>query len=1289
MDIDLLKSSSPLIPVHIRMNVVSLTKDSESERNEKLFQILDDEGFNPSVSRALVFVDRRALAEELARTLNEGLRQPGRRADYFHAGMTSAERRSAYTAFREGGTTVLCATKAFGLGMDIPNVHVVVHFRAPGSLEDYVQEIGRAGRDGRTSHAYVILGPNDFSRALDRLTRSFLSQLDLQHLHHIVIDEHERTRNTTSDAHKFFLSLDRVASAWRRENASNTDVRLRLYWLEALGRIRLGDLRPGSIDLAVLKDWTLLNSASVGKGPRQLGEYLNSKAQKRFPHRMSLLLSEAIANLKAVDLPNSDKVYDCLRELVRVGYVSLQRNLLLRSADRNAELNSMSGTFTPPRLLAALSLIDWIRDQFDEDASTKRFGVRELEGILRKEAEASEVFHPDQFPWLGDELQRQAGAAREVKSIGTAVWPVLKLLRALGLVENKLATEEGKAIRSLALRYQGDWFRQFEVIPDWVMAVLTTISFAHARNEEAFEVNAGDLLSHRLLEPNTLTELPTVSQIEAILRFLRDLGYLDAVDKFMPVEYEVELLHRDGLDLNVNGKDSDVLRQFDEQKRLRRLRLAALETVVEITKTAPEQARSLVTNYFDQQDREAVQKLLSTQLGKGHPILRRLLEEALDELVLGGGADPDKRTGGLTEEQRQVYDAQLDHNLLVVAGPGSGKTHVLLARLLRLVHVEHVAPRKILVLAFTRAVVSELQHRLRDYSQRLGYNTLARDVRIRTFHSFAMSVLRENGAVVTPREELISQVVEHLRSHPQTHRTLSDRFDFVFVDEFQDVHGDRQNLLSQLTFGPTPAASQRSKVRILAVGDDDQSIFEYDNFDKAMDSVKRMEDFERRFHATKITLTTNFRSTQQIIDANQQYLAALRGRIKNRERLVTGRIGCVGFAGEAPSGSNIVNVVSETLELLRAIPLTQRRRRPSPSGSDVIDNTVAVLGRTNADVYRVREEIQSSFGSSCKVLVQGDESRFEMRRDVIESLEKLASLKPAPTVPTIQSALRSILTTSPINKWHSCPDPNDHELLALAQDFRLQADPDSTTDDFVDYVREMSNNGNYLRVYIRYMSERNPNEDRMILSSIHKVKGLEFPAVVMLPSLLGVDDIDSEQRVSYVGGTRAEDVLVLIAGEREDKLLRREPYQTPDRQLDGIGVEPKLSDLLFSSFAYNEVLWTRDPQALIRGMRTGDEVVVKRNRGSNNPFGVWLPNGKALGLLASHRNKGSLASKLDRSFPNSQQFGGLTISGIYRRRVVDDPTTEAYIDRLHPDVLKLGYFYVPEIAGFARPLDGG
>lgn len=118
---------------------------------------------------AIVYVRNRRMTAEIA----AHLKSVGISAEYFHAGLLHDEKIERQNRWKSGETRVIVSTNAFGMGIDKPDVRLVVHLNMPGSLEEYYQEAGRAGRDEKRAYAVYLCGTSDVSSLKKRLSTEF------------------------------------------------------------------------------------------------------------------------------------------------------------------------------------------------------------------------------------------------------------------------------------------------------------------------------------------------------------------------------------------------------------------------------------------------------------------------------------------------------------------------------------------------------------------------------------------------------------------------------------------------------------------------------------------------------------------------------------------------------------------------------------------------------------------------------------------------------------------------------------------------------------------------------------------------------------------------------------------------------------------------------------------------------------------------------------------------------------------------------------------------------------
>ena len=129
------------------------------QKEDRLLRIL-----NRVPGTGIVYVRSRRQTQRVA----SWLQRQGIAADYYHAGLSTQERSDRQDAWLQNQTRVIVSTNAFGMGIDKPDVRVVVHLDLPDSLEAYYQEAGRAGRDGQKAYAVMLYTPGDLEQLRQR-----------------------------------------------------------------------------------------------------------------------------------------------------------------------------------------------------------------------------------------------------------------------------------------------------------------------------------------------------------------------------------------------------------------------------------------------------------------------------------------------------------------------------------------------------------------------------------------------------------------------------------------------------------------------------------------------------------------------------------------------------------------------------------------------------------------------------------------------------------------------------------------------------------------------------------------------------------------------------------------------------------------------------------------------------------------------------------------------------------------------------------------------------------------
>lgn len=1055
---------------------------------------------------AIVYCATRKQAEDVAQFLAE----KGLAAGCFHAGLSPERRKDVQQAFIRGDLRVIAATNAFGMGIDKPDVRVVLHADVPGSLENYLQEAGRAGRDRKVARCVLLYAADDVEKQFGMSARSRLTQREVNAILRALRRFDRRKRGGGEViATAGEILLEEEDGAFARDSATDdTRVRTAVSWLEEAALLSREENRVQVFPSS-------LRVASFDQARARL-----SKAGLQTDYQRSLLV--IVKALLAAD-PDEGVSTD---ELMGVSGLNPER---LRKAMADLETLGIASDDT--------ALTAFVH------AGTERSSRRRLEEAAALEAALVEQLReaaPDLA--VGEStLLHLRHATQRLRDLGHAQALPEKLLRIVRSIANDGRGEEGHG--SFGLRRLDAETLRVTLQRPW-RDLEKTASLRRAAAQRMLEHLLASLppgsRGADLLAETTLGKLlAAVKSDLALAAEVREPEKLRDRALLWLHEQEVVRLNK-GLTV---FRPAMTIRLAPEKRGFGKpdfqpLKMHYDEQVVQVHVMAEYAQRGLTAIA------EALTMAMDYFTLKRDDFLRRWLPQRERELARQTTPSSWRAIVETLSrmQQRIVADDRDETNVLVLAGPGSGKTRVLVHRIAYLVRVRRENPRGILALAYNRHAAVEIRRRLADL---IGDD--ANGVTVLTCHALAMRLAGVSFAdrKAQPSDELFTEALGRAvallngtglppeEADEQRERLLAG-FRWILVDEYQDIGAEQYELISALA-GRT-LRDQDAKLTLFAVGDDDQNIYAF-----AGASVEYIRRFAADYDARPEYLTENYRSTANIVDAANRVIEVAHERMKREQPITIDRARTRDKPGGRwdeldPVGRGRVQLLAPAGDPQRqATAVMTELTRLAALDAKWNWSRVAVIARE----WKFLDPVRCWCELHGIPAQRADEApphfwRLRETQDLLDWLDTEAgNLVEA-------AAIEAWLEARPAGPWWDA-------LREAAAEYALETGGAELPQE---HFRE------WLLDWGREMRRR---QTGLLLLTAHRAKGLEFDHVVVLDGgweqVGRKEDADAARRLFYVAMTRARQTLTLARLSARHALadglvdepccLTREPVQLP------------------------------------------------------------------------------------------------------------------------------------------------
>jgi ATP-dependent DNA helicase RecQ len=1029
----------------------------------------------------IVYVSRTKRAENLADKLsNDGL--PARP---YHGKLDSKIKMQNQDAFLAGDVGIMVATTAFGMGVDKKDIQSVVHYEISDSLENYVQEAGRAGRDEKlNANCFILFNEDDLDKHFILQNNTRLTQKEINQVWK-AIKYLTKFRETISQS---ALQIARKAGWDESVKDIGTRVTTAIAALEQAGYIKRKNNQS-----RVYADSLQYKTAQAAIDRIEASDAMSPQDKIQATRIVkSLISSKRKADARdeegeaRVDYL-SERLGIPLEEVVRIISLLVQEKLLSEARDLNAFISKSN---PEAKMLKVIRNYHTILMHLLEQLDAGMVIIRLKE--------------------FRDQLEKHKNLDTSVKDIRNAIqflsiknWIVLKYRdREKNTVEiilqhgSKDLQEKTGRLLALAPLISSLLIDLAKKEPTETDPVL--VDFSVGQIHEAL-VNSGDLQFQKVSR----------SEIEDTLFYLSKTDALTIEGGFLVI-YQRLMVERIKHNTSLQYKNID----YEALDRFYKNKIQQVHIVGEYARRMIKDyqgALQFVDDYFNLQYDSFIRKYFP---GRQDEISRTITRRKFDELF-----------GTLSPQQLSIVKDTSNY-IAVLAGPGSGKTRVLVHKLAASSLLENLKHEQILMLTFSRSAVTEFKSRL----YKLIGNAAA-FIEIKTFHSYCFDLLGRMGDLQHAGEVVRTAVtaIQEERIEPNRIAKL-----LLLVDEAQDMDEDEYELIRTLI-------KQNTDMRLIMVGDDDQNIFEFRNSGAAY--LKR---FYSHTGTSRYELLENYRSKIKLVAFTNRYADTIQERLKTMP-----------IESRAHDDGEI-SIISYTDRYL-SVPVSDLVEGAELKGS------TAILCQTNQEASEIHGLLVKK-GVAAR-LIQSTEGFNLMNlteiRVFVDRICKKCEFKITPEVwEEEKQSCKQVLRQS---RWWPM-------LLRLWKDFEIANPKAMYVSDLLDFVSE-SKMEDFLYA----------QADGVIISTYHKAKGKEFDQVYL--TVAKPPQKNDHKRALYVAMTRAKDRLIILTHGHFLKPIAEDVLYTEDNNMysrpDELAYMLQHDDVYLSHFAsqqaHIEMLIAGDP----------------------------------------------------------------------------------------------------------------